>query len=326
VGAPEAAICGDTKSSLRALFLIDLGAVPARVIWAWCENGHKVAEIWTSRASRPGAWKRDRRLGWLTPRWSVTAAIDKWHIRHRQIENLSDHSEVAGRIASLGIDVIVSVHFMRILPAGLLSRLSMPVFNLHPSLLPGYRGPTPQVAMILDEAQDRFGGVTLHAIVPAIDAGPVFASRSVPFPPDGNLRRWEFDLARAAAGLAVDAIPEVVAGRLVGVDQVEEIASDRRATAEELMLTPTLASRRIAWLCSTIGRVRPLQFAIAGGDYAVTGISRYLGPPTGRPPRIGWWTIDTDVADARVRLRRAPIWAGRRRQIEAWLLRMLSPA
>jgi methionyl-tRNA formyltransferase len=315
-----------TKSPVRALFLVDLGPVPARVIWAWCESGNEIAEIWTSRASQRRDWKRDRRIRWYAPRWSIAAAIGKWRIRHRQIGNLSAHSELADLIAALAIDVVVSVHFMRILPAGLLSRLSVPVLNLHPALLPGYRGPTPLISMIVDEAQERFGGVTLHAIVPAVDSGPIFASRSVPLPADRNLRRWELDLARAAADLAVDAIPEVVAGRLVGVEQVEDTASDRRTTAEELKLTPALSSIRIAWLCSTIGRARPLLFAVAGGQYAVLGISRNLGPSSGQPPRIGWWTIETDIADARVRLRRSPWWAGRRRRIEAWLLRVQTRA
>jgi methionyl-tRNA formyltransferase len=323
-GASQALTAADKKSPIRALFLTDLGIVPARVVWAWCDSGHEIAEVWTSGTPRRSAWRRDRRLGWFAPRWSLATAVDKWKLHHRHIENLKAHAEIAELIASLAVDVVVSVHFMRILPAELLARLPMPVLNLHPALLPAYRGPTPLVSMIVDEAHDRFGGVALHRIVPAVDAGPIFASRSVPFPADRNLRRWELDLARAAASLAVDAIPEIVAGRLAGVAQAEEMACYRRATAEEVTLTPARTSSRIAWLCSTIGRVRPLNFAVAGRDYAVTGISRHLGPPSGRPPRIGWLTVETDVADARVRLRRKPWWEGRRRRIETWLLRVLS--
>jgi methionyl-tRNA formyltransferase len=323
-GAPVASTPGDAIDPIRALFLIDHGPGPARVLWAWCERGHTIAEIWTGgRASRRGAWRRDRRLGWFAPRRSISAAIRRWHIRHRQVETLRAHAELADLIVSLNVDVVISVHFMRILPAGLLSRLSVPVLNLHPSLLPGYRGPNPQLSMIVDEAHARFSGVTLHQIVPALDAGAIFASRSVPLPSDGSLRRWELDLARAAADLAVEVIPEIVAGRTAGVEQVAVAESDRRATLDDLKLTPLQTAKKIEWLCSTIGRVRFLQFALAGRDYAVTGISRHLGPPTGEPPRIGWWTIETDIADARVRLRRTPIWAGRRQRIETWLLRVL---
>ena len=322
--ASDVATAAEKKSPVRALFLADPGAVPARVTWAWLESGHEIAEVWSSVAPGRSVWKRTRRLGWFAPRWSLTAAISKWHLRHRYIENFKAHSEAADLINSLGVDVVVSVHFMRILPAMLLSRLSMPVLNLHPSLLPTYRGPTPLVSMILDEAQDRFGGVTLHQIAQAVDAGPIFASRNVPFPADRNLRQWELDLARAAASLAVDAIPKIVAGRLGGVEQDEEKACYRRAMADELKLTPAHPTRRIAWLCSTIGRLRPSFIAIADREYAITGISRRVGAPSGQPPRIGWWTIETDVADARVRLRRKPLWEGRRRRFETWLLQVLS--
>jgi methionyl-tRNA formyltransferase len=305
--------------------LTDVGVVPARVLWQWRESGHEIAEVWTSAASRRGAWKRDRRLGWFAPRWSLTAAIVKWNLRHRVVENLRSASQISDQIESLAVDVIVSVHFMRILPAELLSRLSMPVLNLHPALLPAYRGPTPLISMILDETQDRYGGVTLHRIVPAVDAGPVYASRAVPFPASGNLRRWELELARAAAHLAVEAIPEVVAGRMPAIEQTETDARYRRATASDLQLTSAQRARRIAWLCSTLGPVRPLLTTVDVRDYAISHFSRQLGPPSGRPARIGCWTIEMDVADARVRLRRKPWWEGRRRRIETWLIRVFSP-
>jgi hypothetical protein len=57
---------------------------------------------------------------------------------------------------------------------------------------------------------------------------------------------------------------------------------------------------------------------------AVTGITRHLGPPSRQPPYIGWRTIETDVADARVLLRRRTLWTGLCRRLETWLLRVLS--
>src|SRR5712671_3532763 len=87
-------------------------------------------------------------------------------------------------MAELDVDVIISVHFMLILPLELLSRLSTPVLNLHPALLPAYRGPSPLAAMVVDESADRHGGVTLHAIVPAVDAGRIKGP-----PPSGKKRQ-----------------------------------------------------------------------------------------------------------------------------------------
>lgn len=309
---------------LRALFLADLGPVPARVIWAWRERGHDIAEIWTASPRRRGPWRRDRTLGYFAPRWSLSAAFRRFKIRHRIVSDLKAHSEIADLISSLTVDVVVSVHFKLILPRGLLSRLTMPVLNLHPSLLPAYRGPSPMASMIIDEMQDRYGGVTLHAIVPGIDTGPIFASRKAPLPNSKSLRQWELDLARAAAGLAVEAIPDIVAGHLIGLEQDRSQASYRRATADQFVLTSAQTSARIAWLCSTLGTVTPMRFKTPTASYPVTGIARVLGPPSGEPPRPGWLTVDADVADARLRLRRTALWEGRRRRLDAWIRKVLS--
>jgi methionyl-tRNA formyltransferase len=311
------------KRTLRALFLADLGPIPAHVVWAWRERGYEIAEIWTKGGGR-GAWKRERQLGWFAPHWSLAAAIDRWGIRHRSIDNLKAGSDAALAMASMNVDVIISVHFMRILPRTLLEQLSVPVFNLHPSLLPAYRGSAPLVGMLLDEMQDRFGGVTLHGIVPAIDAGPIFAARPVAFPLDHDTRSWELDLARAAASLAVENIPDVLAGRIKGVAQAEEKAGYRRVKADELTLNSQLTAARVAWLCASLGRMRPLTFAVGNRAYPVTRMSHRLGPPSGQDPRVTWLTIETDLADARVRLRRKPIWEGRRRRIETWFQRVLA--
>ena len=218
---------GDGKQPLRALFLADLGPVPAHAIAAWCDAGHHVAEIWTVDALTRGQWKRDRRLGWFAPQWSLSTAIRKFRIPLRRVPPFKRFAEAADLIAALRVDVIISVHFPRILPASLLARLTMPVLNLHPALLPAYRGGTPLVSMIVDGAHLRHSGVTLHRIVDGVDTGEIFAARPVAFPESGSLRQWELDLARAAADLVVTTVPAIVAGEIAGVAQSEELASYR---------------------------------------------------------------------------------------------------
>lgn len=309
----------------RALFLVDLGLIPAHVIWAWQAAGHQIVEIWICGKPSRGAWKRDRRLGWFAPHWSLSATISQYAIPAREIDNIKANSDAARAMATSDLDVIISVHFMHILSAELLAKLSKPVLNLHPALLPAYRGPSPLVAMLVDETTDQYGGVTLHEIVPAIDAGAIFAAQAVPLPANRNFRAWEIHLARAAARLAAEAIPDVLAGHLKGVPQREEEASYRRPTTKEIAITSQMTSAHVAWLCSTLGKVVPLSTVADGREYPVTGIVRNLGLPTKRPPRVGYWTIDLDLMDQRVRLRRKPNWEGRRRRIETWLMRVVSP-
>lgn len=309
------------RPAIRALFLVDVGPIPARVVWAWREGGHEVAEIWTGGGDRRSAWKRDRRLRWVAPRWSLSAAMRRWRLSHKVVEDLSHTSDISAGIKKLNVDVIISVHFMRILPRNLLEQLRMPVLNLHPSLLPKYRGPASLLGMLLDEMQDDSGGVTLHGIVPAIDAGPIFAALPVTFPTNRKFRVWELDLARTAATLAVENVPRVLDGSLRGVEQAVGSGNYRRIDPRELVLTTALTSERVRWLCDTIGRFSDLRFHFCGRACPITGISKHLGPPTNQKPLVNWFTIETDLADARVRLRRKPVWEGRRRRLEAWLIR-----
>ncbi len=295
------------------------------MVWAWCAAGHDVAEIWTDASpKRDSLWKRDRRLGRLAARWSLTAAIKRNRIPHRRIESLKETEKFVGLIESLNVDVVLSVHFAKILPAALLSRLSVPVLNLHPTLLPAYRGATPLLAMLADDAQDRFGGITLHGIVPAIDAGPIFASRKVPLPQNRNLRSWEIDLARTGSALVLEAVPRIVSGELAGIEQSEEAAIYRNTTVDELKVSTAQAASKVARLCEIIGPARPIVIDVGGRGYQVTRIAKNLGPPTGQKPSVGWLTIDADVADARLRLRRKPSWEGRRRRVETKLRYLFS--
>lgn len=311
------------RRPLRALFLASLGPVPARAIDAWLEDGHAVAEIWTAGRLQRGRWRRNRQLGWFAPSWSLASVISRWRIPHRRIESVkADPEAVAARMMALNVDVIVSVHFSLILPAALLSRLSVPVLNLHPALLPAYRGPSPMLGMLLDEQQDVAGGVTLHAIEPGIDTGAIFAARPVPWPASRNPRAWELAIACAAADLAVAAIPRVVAGEMAGVPQDEGAASYRRPAHQELTILPSHTLARVTWLMAAIAPLMSLTVAMNGRGYAVTALVRHLGEPSGQPSRIGWRSIDLDIADARVRLRRRAWWEGRRRRLATWWLKV----
>ena len=135
---------------------------------------------------------------------------------------------------------------------------------------------------------------------------------------------WELDLARAGSELVLKTIPGIIKGEVVGIEQSEKMASYRNTVPDDLKVTPAYSAAKIARLCETLGRARPLAIDIAGREYPITRITRRLGPPTGQLPRMGWLFIDADVADARIRLRRKPSWEGRRRRTETRLLYMFS--
>lgn len=79
--------------------------------------------------------------------------------------------EAIEEVLGLAPDVIVVASFGQILPRALLDRPPFHALNLHPSLLPRYRGPSPVISPILEG--DTVTGTTLMLMAPKMDAGAI---------------------------------------------------------------------------------------------------------------------------------------------------------
>ncbi|WP_028226325.1 formyltransferase family protein [Paraburkholderia ferrariae] len=88
--------------------------------------------------------------------------------------------EIRNRLRSLNVDLLVSFHFDQIFDAQTLEIARLGGINVHPSLLPLHRGPVPTLYALLE--QPPLFGVTVHRLVPQIDAGPILAQEQVALP------------------------------------------------------------------------------------------------------------------------------------------------
>jgi phosphoribosylglycinamide formyltransferase-1 len=79
-------------------------------------------------------------------------------------------------------DVICLAGFMRILTPGFVTRWSGRMLNVHPSLLPKYRGLDTHARAIA--AGETEHGCTVHLVTPELDEGPVLGQARVPVAPD----------------------------------------------------------------------------------------------------------------------------------------------
>ena len=93
------------------------------------------------------------------------------------------------------------IDFGQIIREPLLSCLCL---NIHPSLLPEYRGAAPIQRALLDGHTHT--GVTVFKLVRAMDAGPVVAQERVEIGPDDNASDLYTRLAEVGCGLAADAL------------------------------------------------------------------------------------------------------------------------
>ncbi|NBR12499.1 MAG: phosphoribosylglycinamide formyltransferase [Alphaproteobacteria bacterium] len=76
------------------------------------------------------------------------------------------------------IELVCLAGFMRVLSASFISHFEGRILNIHPSLLPAYRGLDTHKRALADGVKDH--GCTVHFVVPELDAGPVIAQAIVP--------------------------------------------------------------------------------------------------------------------------------------------------
>ena len=98
-------------------------------------------------------------------------------------------------------DGLLLVAYGQMVPAALLEMGSRPPLNVHPSLLPRWRGAAPVAGTIL--SGDEHGGVTLMIMTQELDAGPVVARWEV----DLTGRETTPELEARLADLAADVVP-----------------------------------------------------------------------------------------------------------------------
>ncbi len=126
-------------------------------------------------------------------------------------------------VASLLPDLIITATFNKILPISILEIPPYGIINLHPSLLPKYRGATPTTWAIYNG--ERQTGVTAHIMTEHIDKGDIILQRTVNIDindTDGILRR---KLAILAGEMTGDIINMIVNGNLSKGIQDEKMAT-----------------------------------------------------------------------------------------------------
>ena len=107
------------------------------------------------------------------------AGIEALAIDHKGFatrEAFDDAVDTALRDA--GIDLVCQAGFMRIQSAAFATRWLGRQINIHPSLLPSFKGLHPQQQAL--DAGVRIAGCTVHYVTPELDAGPIIAQAAVP--------------------------------------------------------------------------------------------------------------------------------------------------
>lgn len=304
----------------RAIVLAEDTWISARALAAWLDAGQEVAEVWVSAGSSLAKPLRQP-LAYAFSDWSVRRIIRTRGLPLHRCPRLRSWPEAAAHATAVRADSLLNLFGLQIIPPGLLAHFAGRAVNVHPALLPRYRGPCPRLAMLADGRDHDAGGVCVHLLTDGIDEGAILGERRVPFPATGGYAEWDAQLADAAAALMREAAIPYLDGRLAPTPQDESLASYRKLVPGELDIGPTTPLAHARRLIETLGRIGRLVCKPAGGSrrssFHVVTIDRVLGQPTGQPPQVRWRTVELDLADARIRLRRRGVLDRLRGQAEA---------
>ncbi len=224
------------------------------------EAGFPVVAVVTKPDTKRG---RDRAL--TQP--AVKSYAEEHGVLVLQPSNLSDITQYIGSLSS---PVGVLASYGKIIPQSILDLFSPGIINIHPSLLPKYRGPSPIEAAI--EHRDSHTGVSIMKLVAKMDAGPIYTQ--APYALDQTESKPELynTLGLMGANLLAHTLPSIVDGSLQPTPQNESEAtycpllSKKESLLDPKKITPGDAEARIR---AHLGFPRT-RMTIAGHQIIVT--------------------------------------------------------
>jgi phosphoribosylglycinamide formyltransferase-1 len=171
---------------------------------------YEVVAVVSNRPAAPGL-KKAAAAG------VATAVVD-----HRQFDSREAFEEVLHEtLLVFQADLVACAGFMRVLTATFTDRWQGRILNIHPSLLPLYRGLDTHARALADGV--RLHGCTVHFVTADLDGGPIIAQGAVPVLPDdtpetlaARVLKVEHRLYPAALALVASGVVRMENGRAVG--------------------------------------------------------------------------------------------------------------
>jgi methionyl-tRNA formyltransferase len=168
-------------------------------------------------------------------------------------------TETEARLREVGAEAMALAAFAALVPGNVLALAPLGILNVHPSLLPRWRGAAPIQSALL--AGDTETGVSIIRLVQALDAGPVLLQERTAIAPEDDYLTLEPRLAAVGGRLLVRALAE----RPQGAAQDDSAATySRRIERDDARIDWSLPAERI-WNQVRGYRAWPQAFTTFGG-------------------------------------------------------------
>jgi methionyl-tRNA formyltransferase len=172
---------------------------------------------------------------------------------------LSRNREIMETLSSRPPDIVFVVDFAQLIKEPLLSAPRYGCLNIHPSLLPRWRGAAPVQRALLNG--DAVTGATVFRLAEEMDAGPILRQKEVPVPPAMTSEELFDILASTGSQIAVQGVKSLIEGKYQFSDQNSEFATyaDKISKAET----------RVSWDRNCLQIHNAVRaFASSGGAFA----------------------------------------------------------
>jgi methionyl-tRNA formyltransferase len=164
-------------------------------------------------------------------------------------------------------DLFALASYGKILPAALLELPQLGALNVHPSLLPKYRGATPIQSALLSGDQET--GVTIMLMDAGMDTGPIVLQERIPIPSQENYGALHDRLAQRGAELLEQVIERAKSGSITTQPQSGEPSVTKPIKKEDLQIDWNWSAERIVNAVRAYGPVPAARATIGGVDVKV---------------------------------------------------------
>jgi len=199
-------------AKLRLAVMISGSGTNLQALIDACADPDYPAEIHVVISNRPEAKGIQR---------AEKAGIDTVIIDHKAYDDREAFEEALHTcLKDHRVQLVCLAGFMRILGADFVNRWRDRMINIHPSLLPSYKGLHTHARAIEDGV--RFAGCTIHFVRPEMDNGPILMQTAVPIASDeteeslaAKILPYEHQMYPAAVRLIADSKARISGGKVV---------------------------------------------------------------------------------------------------------------
>ena len=186
-------------------------------------NGHDIAAVYTGLDKPAGRGRQPA----ASP---LKEAAIFWNLPVVQVDSLKKPEVISG-LAKLNPEITVVAAFSQMIPREVLDIPYFGCINIHPSLLPRFRGPSPVAATIL--AGDEFAGVSVMRLDEGMDSGPVFCRAQIPILAQDDTGSLTEKLFQIGARMLTGVLAELRGGKLLPIPQNKVEVSYTKKIAKE---------------------------------------------------------------------------------------------